>query len=119
GEASARWSTRSRRKSWVFHTLSGAVAQFWPLILNPPPATSVAAPLLRLFPSAESLASRESSLIRIHSKPNVLLGLLFNVIAEFLVKFAFGYAFTQQRPQRGLQPAQHFRLLSCPSSTFS
>jgi hypothetical protein len=42
---------------------------------------------------------------------NVLLGLLIDVVAQFLVELALGLRPAQQRMQRGLQSAQHTRLL--------
>src|SRR5262249_16241239 len=68
------------------HTRS--VTQVLPEFSKEPYATSVATPILRLFHSAESLASRVARLLRTHPQADILLGLLFDVMAQFFIQFA-------------------------------
>src|SRR5262249_32172976 len=75
----------------ITHQPSRAVAQVLPQILDPSHAASVAASLLRLLNSAESLASFASRLFRVHSQADVLLGLSFDVIAQLFVQFALHF----------------------------
>lgn len=81
------------------------------LLTNFSRAAGVAAPLLRLLHTAESPSGGVARLFRIHPQPDVLLGLPLDVVAQFLVQFALGLRLAQQRPQRGLQSAQHSGLL--------
>src|SRR5262245_30308915 len=95
----------------ILHQHPRAVAHVLPKLFDPSHTTSVATLLFRLFHSAESLASGASRLFRTHPKPYVLLGLLFEVVAQFLVHLSLGLRPAQQRSKRHFKSAQHIGLL--------
>jgi len=68
-----------------------AVAQVLPNFFNPAHTARIAAFLLGLLDPTECFASRISRVFRAHSQPNVLLSLLFDVVAQFLVQFALDF----------------------------
>src|SRR5262245_47879297 len=78
----------SQCEAWFLRQHSKAIAEVLPEIFEPSHAPRVATTLLRLLDSTESLASRVARLLRIHPRPDVLLGLSLDVIAQLLVKFA-------------------------------
>src|SRR4030095_14899165 len=94
-DAESQRGARNQRQAGALQKHPRAVAQVLPQIPNPSHAASVAASLLRLLNSAESLASGMPRLFRIHSQADVLLGLLFDVVAQFLVQFALHFRFAQ------------------------
>src|SRR5262245_55275354 len=102
---------RGRREAGILHQYSSGVAQVLPKFFKPAHAASVATPLLRLFHAAETFQRKLPRLFGIHPQPNVLLGLLFDVMAQFLVQLTLHLRFAKQRSYSCHQLAQHYDVL--------
>src|SRR5262249_48822271 len=74
-----------QREARFLRQHTGAVAQVLPKVFDPSHAPRVATPLLRLLHTAETFQRCSPRVFRIHTQADVLLGLLFDVIAQFLI----------------------------------
>src|SRR5215510_2123168 len=79
---------RNQGESGILAQHSHAKTQVLPQFLDKADAARVTAQLLRLLHPAESLKSRVARLRLTHPESDVLLGLLFDVMAQLLIKFA-------------------------------
>src|SRR5215510_2424332 len=78
-DAQAQRKRDNQCEARFFRQHSRAVTQVLPKLFKPSHALRIAAPLLRLLNSFESLASGVARVFRTHPQPDVLLGLLFEV----------------------------------------